>query len=590
MNKKIAVILGSCLVTSIFATTILTPNSNQNSGTIPSGYTALDFNLSDGNWVENLYLPKNAKNNDVVKINSSASYASYLDATNTDLPIESLKVLKGSSYSFIYNSTAQKWLVSINASYPINDIADFIVPVSNVPIQQVTVKDGAWSKQITLPNSANDGALIRIISTALYNSKINTANLLFPSSYILKKGDDFWFKYNVELKKWVPESIKPYPLNASSVGARIQTINAPVTEVNFADGNYVASTQLPASANDRDRVIFKSTATLAATISNSYTNTQATLKLKNGDRYEFMYVADKSQWVLVSAPEVTLQAKDLSNKQIPNTKQPTTRIKFANANWQSSLNLPLVAKAGDKVILNSLADWNSTVTANNGLSQVIKKGESQRYVYTATGWVKDSYTIDTLLVSSTAIADKLGASAAKVRIYEGADLTNISAENSQAQFYVRPVGYLSYKVPTTDNTLGQAIDKGRTDTTIQSERNRLLADAVYYEGTEDGCGLAWVNVTPSASDMFGSGSRNCGTGVMRHEFGHNMGLNHNDSNTIGQGFSNPLGSTVMGGNSLPYYSSPNLYHPKYGYRLGLDGKIDSVSLLNKNAPLVAAFK
>ena len=45
----------------------------------------------------------------------------------------------------------------------------------------------------------------------------------------------------------------------------------------------------------------------------------------------------------------------------------------------------------------------------------------------------------------------------------------------------------------------------------------------------------------------------------------------------------------MGGNSLNYYSSPKLYSPKYAVRLGEEGKIDAVSLINKNAPIIANF-
>ena len=125
---------------------------------------------------------------------------------------------------------------------------------------------------------------------------------------------------------------------------------------------------------------------------------------------------------------------------------------------------------------------------------------------------------------------------------------------------------------------------------IQNERNRVKADAVYYQGNEEGCGLAWVNKSPLAYNMLGTSSTNCGLSVMRHEFGHNMGVDHNDSNDPARGFAHPLGSTIMGGNSLPFFSSPTLYHPKYGYRLGLANKTDALSMINKNAPVVAQFR
>ena len=79
-------------------------------------------------------------------------------------------------------------------------------------IQKVHVRNGQWARQITLPSNVAEGTLINVISDAGYDSSINTSNLLFASSYILKNGDSFWFKYSKELAKWVPESISPYQL------------------------------------------------------------------------------------------------------------------------------------------------------------------------------------------------------------------------------------------------------------------------------------------------------------------------------------------------------------------------------------------
>ncbi|WP_173910856.1 metalloendopeptidase CpaA [Acinetobacter sp. Marseille-Q1618] len=590
-NKKLVIALSLCLVGTAFASTILSPNTNNQSGQIPSGYTELEFNLANGNWIKNLYLPKTAKNNDRITINSTAGYSAYLDTSNTDIPLESLEIKNNTSYQFVFNGAQQKWLLSGNIVYPTHNVANYNVSITSA-IPKITLKTDQWAQQISLPDAATDGQLVQISSDADKESSVNRSNLLFTSSYILKKGDSFWFKYNKALNRWIPEQIKPYQVNVSSLGTTLTQVKAPITEVVFSNGNWVNGFTLPQKASDRDRIIVRSSADWAANIQNTNTNTQATLKLKKDSRYEFMYVADRGQWILMSAPVLRLQAKDLTNQQIPNMEQPTTRVQIANSNWQSSLNLPLTAKIGDKVILNSLAAWNTKITAKNGLNTVIKKDETQRYIYTATGWVADSATIDILLVNSPEVSQKLGASAAKLRLLEDSDLTNNAAENSNAQFYIRNVGYLEYKIPSQTRLL-DVISTGRTDTTVQNERNRVFADAVYYQGAESdpaACGWGWVNITPSEFNMISAGNLSCNVGVMRHEFGHNLGLNHNNSNTIGQGFEHPLGSTVMGGNSLPYYSSPSLYHPKYGYRLGVDNEIDAVSLINKNAPIVAQFK
>ena len=534
-------------------------------------------------------LPASANDQDVITINSQAGYASYLDTSNTDLPLESLTVRQGQSYSFVFDKTSTQWRVKPTVSYPSNGANDFAVPNNNQMIQKVHVRNGQWARQITLPSNVAEGTLINVISDAGYDSSINTSNLLFASSYILKNGDSFWFKYSKELAKWVPESISPYQLKAQNVGSKITSIKAPLTEVIFADANWIPTLELPQTAKDRDRVVVKSSATWEATILNTNINTQATLKLNRGDRYEFMYVADIAKWVLMSSPQLALEAKSLNTQKLPDMKQPMIRVKIGNANWQANLALPSKANIGDKVIFSSLADWSTTITASNGLKQTISKGENQRYIFSATGWVKDSYTIDMLLVNSPEVSKSLGANAAKIRMLEAQDLTNVAAENSNAQFYIRDVGYLEYRIPGSTK-LGDITGAGRDDKTIQNERNRVKADAVYYQGNEEGCGLAWVNKSPLAYNMLGTSSTNCGLSVMRHEFGHNMGVDHNDSHDSARGFAHPLGSTIMGGNSLPFFSSPTLYHPKYGYRLGLANKTDALSMINKNAPVVAQFR
>lgn len=589
MKNKISLFVATCLLSGVVASTVLTPNTNKNSGLIPSGHSDLQFNLSNGNWVQNLNLPASANDQDVITINSQAGYTSYLDTSNTDLPLESLTIRQGQSYSFVFDKTSTQWRVKPTVSYPSNGANDFAVINNNQMIQKVHVRNGQWARQITLPSNVAEGTLINVISDAGYDSSINTSNLLFASSYTLKNGDSFWFKYSKELAKWVPESISPYQLKAQNIGSKITSIKAPLTEVIFADGNWIPTLELPQTAKDRDRIVVKSSATWEATISNTNINTQATLKLNRGDRYEFMYVADIAKWVLMSSPQLVLEAKSLNTQKLPDMKQPLVRVKIGNANWQANLALPSKASIGDKVIFSSLADWSTTITASNGLKQTISKGEDQRYIFSATGWVKDSYTIDMLLVNSPEVSKSLGANAAKIRMLEAQDLTNVAAENSNAQFYIRDVGYLEYRIPGSTK-LGDITGAGRDDKTIQNERNRVKADAVYYQGNEEGCGLAWVNKSPLAYNMLGTSSTNCGLSVMRHEFGHNMGVDHNDSNDSARGFAHPLGSTIMGGNSLPFFSSPTLYHPKYGYRLGLTNKTDALSMINKNAPVVAQFR
>ena len=131
MKNKISLFVATCLLSGVVASTVLTPNTNKNSGLIPSGHSDLQFNLSNGNWVQNLNLPASANDQDVITINSQAGYVSYLDTSNTDLPLESLTIRQGQSYSFVFDKTSTQWRVKPTVSYPSNGANDFAVPNNN---------------------------------------------------------------------------------------------------------------------------------------------------------------------------------------------------------------------------------------------------------------------------------------------------------------------------------------------------------------------------------------------------------------------------------------------------------------------------
>nr|WP_276598364.1 zinc-dependent metalloprotease family protein [Roseateles koreensis] len=164
-------------------------------------------------------------------------------------------------------------------------------------------------------------------------------------------------------------------------------------------------------------------------------------------------------------------------------------------------------------------------------------------------------------------------------------------ENSGAQLYVKPVGFVQRSVPGTG--LGTVLAGARSDTVIQTARTNLGAAAVYHDSTADGCGVAFLEGYRMRFNMVASGSLSCGTNVMRHEFGHNMGLNHGGATgdgdaPFGRGFGGA--STVMAGNGNPFYSSPNLYTYELGIRMGIENDTDAVRAINMHAPSAAALR
>ncbi|MEC7119520.1 MAG: zinc-dependent metalloprotease family protein, partial [Pseudomonadota bacterium] len=203
-------------------------------------------------------------------------------------------------------------------------------------------------------------------------------------------------------------------------------------------------------------------------------------------------------------------------------------------------------------------------------------------------WQTETRTVTMLLVYSEEAAQRLGDSAMQARLYEGVRLTNEALQNSRANFYVKAVGIMKRQLQ--GGTLGTVLPAARPDNVIQTRRNEVAADAVYYEGTESGCGLAYINAP--ATWMVGTGSLNCGTTVMRHEFGHNMGLDHagedGGSAPYAKGFG-PI-KTVMGGNAIPYFANPRLFTQDFGLKMGIEDEVDAVRAMNDRSLAVSLFR
>lgn len=615
-------LFAGCFATAVLAATVtVSPNTNNgNGGNIPSGYKDLIFTITNTDWAPFLKLPKTGVDGAEITIRSTADFSSAsLDTSNTDIPQTSIGINNGSSITFVFNSSKQLWQLTSKTVFGPKANGD-TVPAFEGRIGKYVIKDGDWTAKISLPATATDQQYILIQSDATKASRIDPANILFPSTFTLNKEDRYFFQYNANLKQWV--SLNPIPTriinvansNIAQLNNALAQLTAPKTEVRIADDARVSNVTLPQSANDRDRIIFNSTAAWQTTIDNTNTNTTATMKLNAGDHYEFMYVADQATWVLMSSPRPVIKANDVTTK-LTQLKTPVTEITADNDSWNASVTLPANAQNNDKVVVTSDADRLFTVTGD-ALSQAIHKGDTYRFVYNNGAWQVDTVQMDMLLVNSPEVDDSLGAVAAKLKIREGLRITNVGLDNSQAKAYFREVGYLDYKIPA--KTLQDTLAVGRADKTVQNEADRTGADAIHYQGLEPdpvGCGWAAVNRTPNKLTMISSANIYCGSYTISHEIGHNLGLRHSFQRALDEaqwdkdvaagikrepldynyGFekSNLVG-TFLSYFNLPqmvaYYSSPKVYEPKYGIRLGEENKIDEVRVINENAPVIANFR
>ena len=452
MNKRkvITVFITSGMVTFAIAATTLSPNQNNQSGIIPTGYDDLIFSVSNGNWVKNISLPNVAKEGALITIQSTAGYDSDIDLSNVNIEKKGVLTLKsGNSYRFKFSNGKWEFYAPETANFTPEKNGNTI-PVFQQSQAQYVLSDAAWTEIIHLPQTGQNGQILVVKSNALKSSKINSQNALFPSTLVVNKNDAYIFQYNQELSKWVPLSVPTRIINVingntAALNTALQNLTAAKTEIRFADGAWVSSLKLPQTANDRDRIIVSSTASWQSVIENENTNTTATLKLNKGNRYEFIYIADKSYWVLASSPKTVFTANTAA--QGFTFKTPVVEITADNAQWAPVVNLP-TAQSGDKVILSNSADTAFTVSGSN-ISASLKKGDKIRLVFNNGVWNTDSYQIDLLLVNSPVVNDKLGATAAKIQAREALRLTNEALENSQAKAYYKEVGYLDYRIPGT---------------------------------------------------------------------------------------------------------------------------------------------
>lgn len=566
----------------------LSPNSNAQKGSLPSGYDKITFTLSNGNWTPDIQLPTDPVDKAQVSIISYAGYSSTLYTQQVDLPIDKLSIKSGDNYVLTYDAKNKKWRIEgSNVSYLTPKDNGATIPNNPKPILFYSLSDGNWVAEIKLPAQANNDDLIVVRSNATWGASIGLDNRLYANTVKINRNDEYVFKYLAAFQSWVVESAPIRTLTATAATSSMPTPTSPITLVSFYNGDWIPNITLPLNPGDRDRVIIQSTATWNAYINKTQVNTIGPMQLRTGDKYEFIYIAENKKWEVVSAPDTLYQAGKLTNGLLSELTTPRTIIDFSDGNYVKQLTLPNNSAQGSRVIVKSNATWTFNVAAGEQLFPIIK-GETTAFIVDQSGkWKKETSTIDLLLLYSDKAAEKLGESMMQARLLEGLNLTNEALENSGANFRFRMVGLKKVTAQPHWVALGDPLSELRSDATVQKWRNELKADGIYYEGTEDGCGLAWVKA--SSYNMVASGSTNCGTTVMRHELGHNMGLAHGgESNSYNQGYS--VLKTIMAGNAVPYYSTPKRYSPDYGIPLGIKNEIDAVRAMNEFSATVAGYR
>jgi len=204
-----------------------------------------------------------------------------------------------------------------------------------------------------------------------------------------------------------------------------------------------------------------------------------------------------------------------------------------------------------------------------------------------------------------------GVAAIEATAQAAVDAMNLSFINSN----VDAQGNLSYTGLVNYNDTGDISDDltwVRNDSNVAELRTAYGADMISLLVNTGGCGIGYVMRHPGtgfAEFAFQVTRRNCAVGnlTFAHEFGHNMGLEHNpeDSSVTPEGASNPWsfghyhsGSyrTVMsysaqctgGCSRRQYFSNPNVQFNSLD--TGIEGLRDNARTLIQTTAIIADFR
>lgn len=367
----------------------------------------------------------------------------------------------------------------------------------------------------------------------------------------------------------------------------------PTLDLYLHEGDRFPKLTLPASAPDRARLVVRMNGSHITYIDDGNIEEKATLGLRAGDEYRFMFQKEKNKWRMTKPAEVSLHAFALAGGVIPPPRTPSTLITVPR--WEDSITrliLPPHAGPDDRItIQNDQRDLSVLVGAPHLISSwIVPPGTRVQFGHLLNdGWYPHTQTFDLLPVYGDKAVERLGHSAVRARIAHDVALTNKALADSRVGLWLRAVTPLHH--PIAGTRMRDVLFALQSDPSVRHARRRASAHAVYYlDAVGDlapggACGMAWLGTSVNGEWAYSTGDIDCPSYVLPHELGHLLGVDHGSRPYAAAGIARgyPPAKTLLAGDKRLLYSNPDVIDPSDGTVIGESRAFDAADHMNTMA-------
>lgn len=204
-----ALLAGLCPVAAVAAEARLSPNTNGGSGVMPSGYSKLYFQLSDGDWVAELKLPDAPADGDRVVLSSTATDPARLDPEGMSMASLAYVPIDGSSsIELRWNDWLKEWHLINARSSRVEvmtwawGVAERVVASTDHPLTELYIPFNSSGRTLKLPQWAPSGALLSVNNygdtdvTVRDDATTRSCGVRKRCAYVFDAGERRWHARN----------------------------------------------------------------------------------------------------------------------------------------------------------------------------------------------------------------------------------------------------------------------------------------------------------------------------------------------------------------------------------------------------------